>query len=334
MQALALALLVVSATGAAGSGAGPPARDGAAEARAHFRRGAALFERARYREAAREFEAARRLRPHGHVSYNLARCRERLGDTAGALHAYREYLRAMPEAKDRRAVRAAIARLEARLGAAGVQQLRVATEPAAAEVYVDGRLRGRTPLAATLALGAHQVSLVKEGYATARRDAVLTARRSVEIEVALSPASAGSPEPLAGPSAAASGAAAGPAAGPSVARQAAGGAVPAELAPVAAPAAPTVDLRAQGAPAVKPRPRRWTWVAAGVAAAALAAGIAYGIAASNASGELRAREHDGATAQRLAATAASRSRTANVLYGVAAGAGAAGLTLFFVEGRF
>jgi len=96
---------------------------------------------------------------------------------------------------------------------------------------------------------------------------------------------------------------------------------------------PALDLTAP-APAPLPRPRVWTWVAAGAAAVALAAGGAYAASAQSASSDLRSAAHDGATAQRLADTATSRSRTANTLYGVAAVAGAASVTLFFVEGRF
>ena len=315
MQALAVALYLVAASAApsASSERGVAARGATEQARGHFHKGSALFKQKRYREAAVEFEAALRLRPHGHVFYNLAQCRERLGDAAGALSAYREYLRALPEAKDRSTVQAVMAKLEARLGAAGVQQLVVQTDPASAEVRVDGQPRGRTLFTATLPLGAHQVSLEKGGYQPFRREAVLTASRSLELEVALARA----PEPSPG--------------------QAPGCAQPADLTvagAAAAPAAPALDLRTGNAPDARPRPRRWTWVAAGVAGAALAVAIAYGVAASSASNDLRSREHDGATAQRLADTAASRSRTANVLYGVAAGAGAAGLTLFFVEGRF
>ena len=82
------------------------------------------------------------------------------------------------------------------------------------------------------------------------------------------------------------------------------------------------------------RRRVWTWVAAGAAGAALAAGVAYGLAARSASDQLRASEHPAGTAQQLADTASARSRNANVLYGMAAVAGASGMTLFFVEGRF
>lgn len=86
-----------------------------------------------------------------------------------------------------------------------------------------------------------------------------------------------------------------------------------------------------------PRARRsrvWTWVAGSAAVAALAAGGAYGLSAHGASADLHASVHDAATAQRLADSAASRARTANVLYAAGAAAGAAGIGLFFFEGSF
>jgi hypothetical protein len=79
--------------------------------------------------------------------------------------------------------------------------------------------------------------------------------------------------------------------------------------------------------------RVYTWIAAGVAVAAGAAGVAYGVAARNQSATLL----DGtvhADAASLASGAQSKATTANVLYGIAGVAAAAGVTLYFVEGTF
>jgi hypothetical protein len=68
---------------------------------------------------------------------------------------------------------------------------------------------------------------------------------------------------------------------------------------------------------------------------ALAAGAYYGVTAEQRSASLRdgtLRTASQSTALRDDALA--RQRRANVLYGVAGAAGAAGATLFFVEGRF
>jgi hypothetical protein len=75
-------------------------------------------------------------------------------------------------------------------------------------------------------------------------------------------------------------------------------------------------------------------VAAGAAGAALVAGAAYGLSARNASSDLHSAQRAGTEAQQLADQATSHAHTANVLYGAAAVAGAAGVTLFFLEGSF
>jgi tetratricopeptide (TPR) repeat protein len=335
MKSAVLALLLVSSQEAfAAPRKTAPAADVTREAKARFKKGSELYREARYREAIVEFEAAMRLRPHGVIHYNLAQCHERLGDIPAALRAYHEYLRAVPQAEDRATVQAAMANLEARLGALGVQQLLVYSEPPGAEVVIDGQSRGRTPFAAVLPHGAHAMSLEKEGWATVRREVVL-ADRSVQLEVALTRAQPGArasgianpnPTTTTNPDAATSSAAPATAGSATASR---------ELTPPPALGTnplPLQPLLREARPG--PRPRVWTWVAAGVAGAALAAGAAYGLSARSASDELRAAQRDGASAQRLADQASSRARSANVLYGVAAAAGAAGVTLFFVEGRF
>ena len=61
--------------------------------------------------------------------------------------------------------------------------------------------------------------------------------------------------------------------------------------------------------------------------------VYYGMDAQKKSDELLdGQPHDDAAA--LAEGAESSQKKANVMYGVAAAAGAAGATLFFVEGRF
>ena len=126
MKPLVCALLLAAGPAALAEPAGASrAADATQEAKAHFRKGAEYYRQARYREAIAEFEAAYKLRPHGVIFFNLAQCQERLGDIPAALQAYHEYLRAVPDADDRNTVHAAMANLEARLGAAGVQQLLV-----------------------------------------------------------------------------------------------------------------------------------------------------------------------------------------------------------------
>lgn len=325
MKSIAAALLL-AAVPAAQAAPPPPVPqaprpapgDATAQAKAHFGRGVDLYRQARYREAIAEFQEAYRLRPHGVIYFNLAQCYERLGDIPAALQAYHDYLRAVPDAEDRRTVVAAMANLEARLGASGVQQLLVYSDPSGAEVLVDGQSRGRTPLALVLPHGSHAVSLVKPGYRTTTRQAVLSSQVSVEMDVTLQRLEAGA-VPLPPP--------------PVVAAPGGSQAVPPS--PAASKAAPHSATAPAPHPArTGPRPRLWTWVAAGAAAAALGAGVYYGVQARNAERDLMNGSPDRPTADRLTSQAKSRARTANVLYGVGGVAAAGAGALFFFEGSF
>ncbi len=314
-----LALLLVALAAAAPA---VRAEDDVADARAHFRKGAALYQAKRWRAAIAEFEAAYRAKPHGAIHFNVAQCREKLQEWPGALRAYTDYLREVPEAKDRAAVRAAIGRIEARLATAGVQALLVYTDPPGAEVRIDGRPRGRAPFHLALPPGPYAVSVVLEGFAPAAEEVQLRAEASRVVEVVLAPAVATGKAPA-------------PPRPGAPASSSPGAAVP------ASPARPDLSARPPAQqptlplapPAKAPRPRVYTWVAAGTAVAAVAAGLWFGAEADR----KRDRLLDGEThedAASLAREAKSRARTANVLYGIAGAAGAAGVTLFFVEGKF
>lgn len=292
--------------------------DDVAEARAHFRKGAALYQAKRWREAIAEFEAAYRLKPHGAIHFNVAQCREKLREWPGALRGYTDYLREVPDAKDRAAVRAAIGRIEARLASAGVQALLVYTDPPGAELRIDGRVRGRSPHHLALPPGSYGIAVALDGFALATQEIQLHADASRVVDLVLAPA-----QPARAVAAPGRTATAGPAA-------------------PGAPAAPDLSARPSGpaklplepaAPSPSTRPRVYTWIAAGTAVAAVAAGAWFGAAADRKRDELLdGSVHPDAAA--LARDARSKARTANVLYGIAGAAGAAGVTLFFVEGRF
>lgn len=107
---------------------------------------------------------------------------------------------------------------------------------------------------------------------------------------------------------------------------------------VSAPAktsAPSAALSVPGGDGPKvERPRIWTWVALGAGVAAAAGGMAMGLQAQSQSNTLIGSQHSGEEATRLRNAARSNAGTANILYGVAGGLGAVGVTLFFVEGQF
>lgn len=285
-------------------GAASPARgDDLADAKARFRRGVDLYKEKRWKDAMDAFEAAYRLRPHGALHYNVAQCRERLEDWPGALRGYRSYLREVPDASDRDAVLASMKRLEERLAAARVQVLLLDSAPAGARVTVEGLERGRTPLHVVLQPGSYAVELALQGHETWAERIEVGATASALVDVKLTPAPP-PPELSARPA-------------PAAAEDAASAPVR-----VAAPAA----RRARYVPA---------WVAAGTAVVAAVAGVAFGASARADERDIDALPApDRAAALRKASSARSKARAANVLYGVAGGAAAAGATLLVLEARF
>jgi tetratricopeptide (TPR) repeat protein len=313
--AFLLALLLAAAPLAR---AEAPAVDDTAEARARFRSGTELYQAGKLREAAAEFETAYRLKPHGTIHFNVAQCRDRLGEWPAALRAYSDYLREVPDAKDRAAVRASMKRIEGKLAATGVQALLVYTDPPGAEVKLDGRTRGRAPFHTVLPPGAYALQLALEGRATVEQEVTMPADASVTVDVVLPPLPAVAPTTAAAPAAKPDLSAPAPKASPLAGR------------PLGADAQPVLR-QAQDERAPRAKRRLWTWVAAGAAVAAASAGAYYGLAAKDAESKL----HDGTSApDALADEAKGKARTANALYGVAGAAAAAGVTLFFVEGRF
>ena len=99
--------------------------------------------------------------------------------------------------------------------------------------------------------------------------------------------------------------------------------------------APEAAVHDRVAPLPKTQPRRWTWVATGLAAVSLAAGITFGVSAHQAEDTLKdgtPRSPD--QVQQVYDTAVARSNAANGFYAAAGIAGAAAIALFFLEPHF
>lgn len=93
-----------------------PRQEGSrARARVLFLKAKAAYRGGRFAAAIVAFRAAGRLRPSPLLTFNIARCHEKLGHARAAIGAYRRYLRARPRAKNRSKVQAQIALLLRRL---------------------------------------------------------------------------------------------------------------------------------------------------------------------------------------------------------------------------
>jgi len=170
--------------------------------------------------------------------------------------------------------------------------LRVAVEPPAS-VSVDGDLAGRSPVALRLKPGRHQVRAEESGYQALEREVDLAAGARIQLELSL--------VPLAPP-------------------------------PGANTRAPEAAVRDVVNPPTRGAPRRWTYVAAGVAGVCLAAGIGFGVSAQQAQNALKVGGPRSPEAvQQVYDTASARSAAANGFYVAAAITGAAALALYFIE---
>ena len=109
---LVLALLIAFG---AFVGVAPARADDAADTRAakkHFQKGEKLFNLGKFDEALVEYEAAYDRKPLPGVLYNIAQCHRNLGNYKQAIFGYRNYLRQVPDAKNREAVLDLIDELE------------------------------------------------------------------------------------------------------------------------------------------------------------------------------------------------------------------------------
>ncbi len=307
-------LFLVAALTLAAPPAKPPTKPDAdtEAAKTYSQWAATLYKQARYSEAIAKFEEAYRLKPHPIIYFNIGRCYEQLGDIPRALKNYREYLRLVPEAKDRELVTDAIGNLERRLKEQGVQQITIITDPSSARVSIDGKYLGLTPMSTEIKPGTHLISLTKEGFEVIEKSVVLSADRSTEINLSLKavekPATVATTEK------------------------------PAEKAastgkPTAVALTPKNDVTKPAEPITTAPPRRFTWVAAGIGGAGIAAGIIFGVLAQSTGRQLSQASTplDAMTAQSLFDRTNAFATGANVGYAVGATGLAAGIVLFFLE---
>lgn len=282
-----------------------PARaapDATTKARAAFQAAQQLYTQGRFGDALEKFEEAQTLKAHPVIVFNIARCHEQLGALAKALEGYRTYLKQLPSAPDRDAVRASMASLEKRLKKSA-QPVTVSVEPAESVVKIDGKRVLPAPDAVELPDGEHQLEVTAPGHEPLRRSFTLSGK-PLELSVALRALVADAPKKD-----------------------------PA-LTPLDAPPPPPLVVQPEPAP----RGRPGTFVAGGVSLAAVATGTALGVLALSKQAELRNGQAGGAPWPREQADVLVKdgqgfATGANVAWGVAGAAAVTAVILFFVEGK-
>lgn len=191
---LCASLLGASTVHAGGRAAAPEA---AAEdpsrvaARRAYEKGVEYFRQKRFGDAVREFNKAYRLDPNPVLVFNMARAFEELKDYGPAIEFYRKYLAMAPQAEDRRQVEETIRTLEIlrrRSEAEARVPLTVVSTPDGAQVLIDGRPAGVTPLKTEIAAGTHFLSIEKDGFARSSFEIEAKPDAPVRREVQLVPA--------------------------------------------------------------------------------------------------------------------------------------------------
>jgi tetratricopeptide (TPR) repeat protein len=175
--------------------------DRRANARARYEEGANAYSAGRYKDAVDLFLEADQLSPSAPLSFNVARAYEHIGDDAGALRWYRDYLRRAPTAENSADVKAIVSALALTLAKKGVQQLSVLSSPAGATVTVDGTPVGVTPWTGELNPGKHKLLLTYRGYTDERRTVMLSATEPREINLQMEQSTAAASVPHAAASA-------------------------------------------------------------------------------------------------------------------------------------
>lgn len=138
-----------------------------------------------YEEALSYYFASNRLAPNPNVTFNIARCYERLDRPVEAYRYYARY-RELAGEKNTAAAEQALSRLRPRLAI-----LVIESEPPGATVYVDRKelgAYGTTPLELPIAPGSYRVLLEREGSHPAHLDEVrVKAGQREELSATLSP---------------------------------------------------------------------------------------------------------------------------------------------------
>lgn len=154
-------------------------------ARIRFREGVAFFDAARFEEARAAFLQAYALKPHPSILLNIAQCELKSGLYVEAAEHFAEYLATPTNVDEAKARLAEQGLAEAKRH---VAELRVTTDVGLAELFVDGRRIGTTPLPRGVFVlpGRHTV-LAQNGIQTSREEVLAKAAEVHSVRLTLLP---------------------------------------------------------------------------------------------------------------------------------------------------
>lgn len=150
-------------------------------ARVLDQQGVRAFREGRYNDAIRYFEEALKLGGPSSELWNIARCAAKLDDPEAASVALERYLSYSDlSIEDRATALLELDELRHRPSA-----VTVASSPAGASVFIDGKRVGKTPASTQTAAGEHVVLVQREGYSTFVAHVVARFGRAVIVDAPL-----------------------------------------------------------------------------------------------------------------------------------------------------
>lgn len=149
-------------------------------ARAHYEAG-------RFTLAMELFEDVYTLFPHPDVLFRIAECQQKMGRPAAAAASYRAFLEQSPTVQDRQTILDTIDALEQQVQEQAPSALIVRSQPAGASVFLDGSLRGITPLSVELAPGAFTLEVRAPGHQPAQKAISLRRGNTLDLNFTLTP---------------------------------------------------------------------------------------------------------------------------------------------------
>jgi tetratricopeptide (TPR) repeat protein len=152
-------------------------------ARSHFKLGVDFYRERNYRAALIEFQRAYADSPHYKLLYNLGQASLELQEYASAIDYLTDYLKEGGDeisAERKAEVEQTLRYLESRIA-----YVRIATNEAGAELYVDDTLVGKSPLQEPVRVGAgrHKFSAVREGQPPVERRIDVAAGDESEVRL-------------------------------------------------------------------------------------------------------------------------------------------------------
>ena len=305
----------------------PPVADPQAKAQAQslLTEGSALYEKGDYAGALEKFNAAYAAYPSPKLMFNIGQTDRDLSRPVEALEAFEKFLAGATDASPETTAdaRKSVAELREKLG-----RIRIDCETLGAEVNVDGKSVGLTPLREFVwaTPGRHQITASHERAIPALENVDVTAGSVGTVTLRLFPlpirvAAEPAPEPEPAP--------------PSNSSNR-------DLQTSPEPASANIDLAASPAPSDASKGwwlgRKWTWVAAGSAALLAVGAITAGVAMQSRFDSLD--KSCGSSSGKTSGCSQSdidsvswRGTTANILWGLSGAAAVTTGVLFYLEGR-